>query len=396
MIPLLAARRRADEFDALVQGKERADAHPELVALAAVADELVSASSVPTPEMSKSAGADLRSRLMAEADEVLLPLPRGAKLGAAAGNGRAPGARRDRRIAIAASALVAIGATTSAAVASQDAVPGDTLYPIKRLVEDVRTTLHFDDTARGESQLEIAGGRLDELSELARAKGTDSNLERALIDFRADTNKAAKTLIGRHEETGEQAPLVTLDEFSASSLERLGTISAALPSNVLDELGRTTLLLRDLDTAVSDLCPDCAAVPLTVPQELLDVLGAQLTDGASPTRDSADVADDPVAPAPELVLRKPDSGKGSGGQDPAPTRDFELPDSPGDQPGTPDTPAAPDVPNPPSGGDNGDADDPVEDLKDPVKKLKDTVKEDIPVVSPLTRDLLGGLFGRSN
>ena len=55
------------------------------------------------------------------------------------------------------------------AVAAQTALPGDSLYPVKRAIEDTRTGLASGDTAKGARLLANARGRLDEVDRARRA-----------------------------------------------------------------------------------------------------------------------------------------------------------------------------------------------------------------------------------
>ena len=63
-----------------------------------------------------------------------------------------PAARRtsrDRRLAVAVGSLALLGAAASVTVGAQVALPGDTLYPMKRAIEDVRTDLAVGDARTG-------------------------------------------------------------------------------------------------------------------------------------------------------------------------------------------------------------------------------------------------------
>ena len=53
------------------------------------------------------------------------------------------------RVALGAFAI--IGATTSMAVASQSAIPGDALYPVKRAIENTQAGFSVGDDAKGET-----------------------------------------------------------------------------------------------------------------------------------------------------------------------------------------------------------------------------------------------------
>ena len=180
------ARRRAEEFDALVSGASSTTPRPPLTErdaerfadLLAVVDDLRAAPEVvPRPAFT----AALRERLMLEADTVLVDQPARARAEEARLVLPTRPRARDRRLATLLGGAALIGATTSMAVAAQTALPGDSLYPVKRAIEDARTGLANDDADRGARLLAHAGGRLDEVDELSR---TSSPLRSAAV---ADT-----------------------------------------------------------------------------------------------------------------------------------------------------------------------------------------------------------------
>src|SRR5699024_3599055 len=94
------------------------------------------------PEPRPEFVASLRTRLMAEADEVLTDVDAQLTLPAHSRSGR------DRRLAVAAGAIAVVASTGSVAVASQDALPGDTLYPVKRVLEGAQTSITLGDEAQ--------------------------------------------------------------------------------------------------------------------------------------------------------------------------------------------------------------------------------------------------------
>ena len=83
---------------------------------------------------------------------------------------------RERRIAAAVGGLALVGATTSMAMAAQDALPGEALYPVKRAMENAQTGLQLDEGDKGATLLANASGRLDEVSALSEsASGEDTD-----------------------------------------------------------------------------------------------------------------------------------------------------------------------------------------------------------------------------
>lgn len=98
---------------------------------------------------------ELRLRLMSEAAVVLAPRPSRLSF---------PAVLRPAFAAAAILVFVFAGATTAAA----SSLPGDPLYAVKRLGEDVRLALTFDDVARTRLLSELTDRRLEELAEIAK------------------------------------------------------------------------------------------------------------------------------------------------------------------------------------------------------------------------------------
>ena len=147
MSTLLPANRRAERFAALVDAleepgsttvaDERYASLLEVVGtLRAVADE------APAPRADYVA--DLRSRLMAEAETALVPTDARLML-----RQRHPTTRKHNRFTAAAAGLVLVGSSAGMAVAAQTSVPGDGLYPLKRGLENVGERLSLSDAGRG-------------------------------------------------------------------------------------------------------------------------------------------------------------------------------------------------------------------------------------------------------
>ena len=141
-----SARRSAEEFDAALSRPLTEQDAQSFAALLAVVRDL---QAIPAPAPRAEFVSDLRERLLAEADTALLPQA-ARPLTAEEQRLVLPVRphRRDRRLAAALGAAALVGATTSMAVAAQTALPGQSLYPVKRAIENAQTGLARDDTAR--------------------------------------------------------------------------------------------------------------------------------------------------------------------------------------------------------------------------------------------------------
>jgi len=251
MTPVFAARRRAEEFAALVEGSStgRADdaRYSELLELVAAMRE------APAPEARPEFVADLRARLMAEADTALAPVAT-TRLTLPA---RRPA--RERRLAVAVGGLALVGATTSMAMAAQSALPGDALYPIKRAIENVQTGLSVGEGQKGSTLLASARNRLDEATQLSREGDLKDSVVVAdtLNDFTDQSAEASDLLLADYSQTGNQGSVDQLRDFTASSLDQLTALENLVPPEARDELIHAAQVLVAIDTAAHQACPTC-------------------------------------------------------------------------------------------------------------------------------------------
>jgi uncharacterized protein DUF5667 len=255
------AQRRADDFDALVEqlstGEERSVGDPREAELL----ELVGAlRAVPDPAPRAEFVADLRSRLMAEAATALVPTDV-SKL-------RLPARRtaRERRIAALVGGLAVVGATTSVAMAAQSALPGESLYPIKRVIESAHTGLSLGDASRGRTELSIASGRLDEVAALTEDSGpaADQRIEQTLSTFTDQATAGADLLLADYAHTGRTSSIAHLRDFASSSIDQLSDLEPQIPYAARDELIAAASTLAQIDNEAAEQCPTCGGTPITV------------------------------------------------------------------------------------------------------------------------------------
>ena len=207
------ARRRAEEFDSLVEGTStgRDDAR-----YADFLDIVAQLRSAPEPVARPEFVGDLRERLMVAAATELAPADDDARLTLPA---RRPA--RERRIAIAVGALALVGATTSVAMAAQSALPGEALYPVKRAIENAQTGFSTDEADKGSRLLANASGRLDEVTELSAQGDLADNVAIAstLNTFTEQTTAASDLLLADYDATGNEASIDELRTFTADSMD---------------------------------------------------------------------------------------------------------------------------------------------------------------------------------
>ena len=237
----LLPHRRADaeRFAALVDGRRvnggMAD-HPDLAELARLAAALAPAEHRPDPAFRTA----LRERLVAEAASRPVPAARAAA--PATSRPAESGTTTPRwRTAVATVAIAAVVSGAGAAAASYRALPGDSLYGLKRQIESVELALAHGDLNRGRELLEQAETRLGEAERMAASSGisdpaTRADLVATLADMREATEEGSLALTDAYRETGDAEPLQILRDFADEQQERLRDLMALLDPGLRDTL----------------------------------------------------------------------------------------------------------------------------------------------------------------
>lgn len=291
MTTLFPARRRAERFDSLVEGGRRDDvdrANSDLL-------ELVSAlRSVPEPQARPEFVADLRERLLLAAADELTPVPTAARErdDVARLTIKPRRTRRERRVGIALGAVAIIGATTSMAVASQGAIPGDVLYPVKRAVENTQAGFRVGDDAKGETVLGNASTRLDEAGKLAQQDSPDPQLvTHTLNDFTQQFTEGSNSLLDDYESNGNEGSIGQIHSNAQDSIGALAGLDDLIPpdgvattdswSAAHDALLNAAQTVLSIDAQAANACPDCGTEILDVPPQLVAGVSQALTDAAN-------------------------------------------------------------------------------------------------------------------
>ena len=213
--------------------------------------------------------ADLRSQLMTEAAIVLTPTT--ARLTVTPR--RSP---RERRIAIAIGGFAVVSATTSMAMAAQTALPGDTLYPLKRALENASTTIQIDEDDKGSSLLDHATGRLDEVNELTR-QSDEPNAEAVADTLRAFADQASSAsdlLFAAYAESGQESDIEELRVFTAQSMAALNELETVVPDPARAALIEAAQVVNLIDTAAFQICPSCGEGAAEMPEFEAAAVGA--------------------------------------------------------------------------------------------------------------------------
>lgn len=264
MISMGSARRRAEEFAVLVDPARDTAARldPTQSSYADLVAVVTQMRAVPAPAPRPEFVADLRERLMAEAETALVPSDSRLEIA------RPSTQRRDRRVAAVVGAAALLGAGTSVAVASQSALPGEALYPIKRALESAETSFEAGDDAKGASMTHRAATRLEELEALARSDGSPDAMAETLADFVTQSNQAADLTLAAYDSSGDEARVLELRDFASASLAKLAELKPLLPAELQSLLDTAVSTLLTLDTRAVHACPACGG-PVDLPVSLV-------------------------------------------------------------------------------------------------------------------------------
>ncbi|MEO3777032.1 DUF5667 domain-containing protein [Micromonospora sp. B11E3] len=256
----LFSRRRAERFAQLLDeangGRRhhvRSRADDQLAALVAVARQL--GADPPAGEVDPDFRAGLRAMLLATAEREGVgaaavpggPEPAGQR--GAAGTGQrsflpAVTARRARArgailIGVAAGAIAVSGISA----ASENAVPGDALYGMKRSTERAQLALASSDLSRGQLFLDFARTRLGEADEL---RGDRLGFAAVLDDMDSDTRQGVRLLTTTAVQRSDPAGLDAVDTFLAGQRRAVGKLLDGAGRAERDRVRRSLALLEEV------------------------------------------------------------------------------------------------------------------------------------------------------
>ncbi|MDQ0844294.1 DUF5667 domain-containing protein [Streptomyces sp. V1I6] len=217
---------------------------------------------------------------------------------------------------------VAAGAFGGVAAASSDALPGDSLYGLKRGMEDFKLGLADGDSDRGELYLDQASTRLSEarrLMERDRGGALDheslSEVRRTLNGMRHDVTEGHRLLSAAYERDGSLAPMAALNSFSRSHRGTWEGLRERLPAQLTD-------VGDDVDSAFDAIDEQVGPLESMLPRTPEKHRDSQ---GPGASQDSGRTADpDRTAPS------SPGADGGHGGGDTRPSASGSTSGSPND------------------------------------------------------------------
>ncbi|MFJ3235561.1 DUF5667 domain-containing protein [Streptomyces sp. NPDC086787] len=157
---------------------------------------------------------------------------------------------------------VAAGAFGGVAAASSDALPGDSLYGLKRGIEDFKLDYLSDgDDERGQTYLDQASTRLSEarrLMERDRGGQLDhesiGEIRRTLSGMRHDVTEGHRLLHAAYERDPDSlGPIQALSTFSRSHREAWGALRDRLPVQLGDVSDQVSSVFEAIDEEVAPL-----------------------------------------------------------------------------------------------------------------------------------------------
>lgn len=146
------------------------------------------------------------------------------------------------------------------AAASSDALPGDSLYGLKRGMEDIKLGMADDAADRGGIYLDQASTRLSEarrLMERGRSGDLDheslTEIRRVLGGMKHDASEGHRLLREAYEQDGEIGPMARLNSFAQAHRDTWNGIRDRLPVQLTDVGTEVTGVFDAMDEEVEPL-----------------------------------------------------------------------------------------------------------------------------------------------
>ncbi len=229
---------------------------------------------VPKPELDPEVKTVQRARLIAAMEAALAEDSPGAsgrvpeQRGPAGTHRAVPGLRRlrprtrwSRRLAVGGLTVgVAAGAFSGVAAASTNALPGDTLYGLKRGMEDLRLGMAGGDADRGKLLLDMASTRMQEARRLVERRHTgplDDDAVRevrgALQGMHYEASEGHQLLSAVYRRDGSLDPMEALNDFSHRQRTTWTRLRDQLPSQLSGLGAKVSSVLDAIEREVAPL-----------------------------------------------------------------------------------------------------------------------------------------------
>lgn len=295
MRSLLPAHRASEEFDRVLSRSPSDDAGDRYTRLLATVAMLRSHSQV-LPRADFVAG--LRSQLMAAA---------GSEMSRAPAPAHRPVLRRTsvnrRRVGTVAASLVIVGGTAGMAAAASGALPGESLYPVKRGIEQARSAVQLDRAGRGAVILDQAATRLEEVRQLQSGSADVELIDSTLESFGSTAETGSDELFVAYRADGDAGHIKDVRAFTSRQMSNISTLAGAAGPRTSGRLIDAADTVADIDQRARVLCAACAPqADVALPEALTSAAGALTVDNLL-ARPAAQAQADITAAAEELDAR---------------------------------------------------------------------------------------------
>ncbi|MCO1656775.1 DUF5667 domain-containing protein [Pseudonocardia humida] len=232
------------------QPDERARARAAVFARLAAAEDPSDHAEVPGTEPVRSGGPPQGTALLEAVVDEPEPEPAPEPIDELARLRRTRGARRHampsrradaetrrppiggRIVVVAAAAVLGTAVLGGAGVlASRNALPGDGLYPVKRVAESAGLAMTFDETERGRRHLDLASTRIGEVEQLLAQDGAEMDPEvfrSGLQEFDTEADEGYRLLLSAEE--SRAAAEAEWQAWAADQAARLAALRGDLPA----------------------------------------------------------------------------------------------------------------------------------------------------------------------
>ncbi len=251
----------------------------------------------------------LRSQVVGSRGQVAGPRERGAVGSSTAPRRRTgrhrsgvPAGVRTSRLVVgsAAAACLVLSLAAANVLLSRDALPGDTLYGVKRAAESMELGLTFGQEAKARRQLEFAAERLDEVEALvgrlpagagstaALPAGLDAELIARTLQAFDDEAAAGARLLLPMAAAGSGPALGVVGSWAEQQSQRLSAVLGTLPASAKPQAHSSLTLLTRVASRAAALSQRLPCERVT--SGTADDLGPLPATGRCVTRQSADLA----------------------------------------------------------------------------------------------------------
>ncbi|MEV6012103.1 DUF5667 domain-containing protein [Streptomyces sp. NPDC051976] len=172
-----------------------------------------------------------------------------------------PRSKLGRRLAVGGLTVgVAAGAFGGVAAASTNALPGDTLYGLKRGMEDLKLDMASGDASRGKVYLDMAATRMQEARRLMdRGRGGQlddesvGEVRKALSGMHQEAAEGHRLLSQAYQKDGSLQPMELLNSFAATHRQGWSDLRGKLPSQLTDVSDQVSSVFAAIDHDVAPL-----------------------------------------------------------------------------------------------------------------------------------------------